>query len=716
MTHSSHVLPENPVPDMHMGFKRMVYMEPVLVQTLPHTRRTRAPVLAALWLILLFATAQAQTAPPSSPVMQEQASLWNTLEDAVHGIDRLMTVADGDAIKGLLSSECRGMQTPEFMASKAMKKRAEMADRDNGLELRGGYTLGSLNDSLTDEQGRAYLELSWDVLREGYRARNDQAEAMRKQADVIRLQGEVERHKRIYRCRRLTIANTFATLRVGLLAEKLRFLVPVHEIERRAYFKGWSHLDDLLVSDGELRALRGSVQRLNDPNLLDTGKIDQQPVFPPAIDVDLDGILHAIQSDDRDEHLYLAARQAAYFKARANNQKDRLRLFLRNSFTQGNRQFRNEGLAAGIRFAMPLSRQSLEGLDDQLDSIENRHGLEAWRRVNRTRLAYIELHEQLERTTEQHFRYLRAENRARRSLSGRLFDASQAELITAIVRTRTLIDAAMEYVKAVEETYQRVNEIFLQARVSFDPALVKHLNLPDTAYRARTGERSLYLWSKTFNQLPNTQLLRLADVKGIDEIILSAGKKLNRKKADHLIRLARRNGIDVSLMLGDASWIFSEKHQAAITRSVLAAEMTGRLHLDIEPHTLEDYKENRSEYLSAYLGLLRKIRQVLPPEYKLSVSVPVHWENQVYKELADLADSVYLMAYETDSFNTINKRINPILKAIPKEQVALALRPQDFEDEWHMENIIDKIHDRWGISRFAIHDTRTYIDLTGQGR
>lgn len=642
----------------------------------------------------------------------ERALLWEKIEDTDEAVKRLLQQSgDARAITSLLSPDCEGLSSPEQMKVASLHAEADALSDDKGLELRGGYTLGSQSSDIDDDEGEAYLELNWNVLREGYQARQDKATAMRNHAEAMRLKGEMEHHKRVNRCRRLGITNTFATLRSALLSTKLELMEPVFEVERRAYFKGWSFLDDLLVSEGDIHGVRQSLQRLNLPELLDRGQILRNSFNPPVIDVDLAAVIRAIESDDSGLLLRNAKRLAAQYDAKANGQRDRLRFFVRKSFSHGDGGLNDDGVAAGVRFIMPLSRKTKTALDYELKSIDDDYELGSWRRVARTRAVYVELHEQLERVTEQQFRYLRASERLRRSVVGKDVSLAATEIATAVIRARTLLDASLELVKAKEELYQRVNEVFLQAQMDFDPSFIKVLSLPDGKYRARAGHRSLYLWSGTFNVHSNKRLWQFIDSKGVNSVMLSAGRKTDKDKLERFISRARKKNIDVGLMVGANEWIFDKNREQALLKSAVTAERTGHLHLDIEPHTLAGYKANRRAYLDAYIDVIEAIRKIMAPEDKLSISVPVHWDQQDYVRLNGIVDELYLMAYETPAFTRLERRLEPILEVIPSERITVALRPQDFADEWELEQTILKIMDRFGVRRVALHDAKTYMAM-----
>lgn len=669
---------------------------------------------AAYVIILLMWGSVAVASPVTSqkPQATEQEQLWQIVEQVNSDTRNLLESGVEPAkINQLLTSDCEGMSYPEKMHAASLLAEAEALEDNKGLDLRGGYTFGNQSGGLDNEDGNAYLELNWNVLRGGYQFNKDKAIATRNHAEVARLSGELNHFKRMGQCRRLAITNSFISLRSALLQNKLALMKPVYKVERRAYFKGWSFLDDLLVSESDLHNAGKALQRLNSPELMGKGDVLSSAYNFPVIDIDLAAVIRAIQADERGEELLNARRLAARYDAKAKDEDDRLRFFVRKNFANNSGGLEDDGVVAGVRFIMPLSKKPDTVLDYRVKEIDDEHEVDSWRRVAKTRLAYIELHEQLERVIEQHFRFLRSSERLRRSLVSKDVLLDETDLATAIIRARAMLDAGLELVKAKEELYQRVNEVFYQAQLAYDPAYIKHTSLPGENYRARKAQRSLYVWSATFNSQSNKRLWQFIETKGIQRVILSGGRKTDKDKLREFISAATRKKIDVGLMVGANEWIFGRNHPSAIPRAAQAAELTGHLHLDVEPHTLPLYKKYRRNYINAYISLIEGVRQKLEPEDKLTISVPVHWEKDDYARLARLADDLFIMSYEMKDFSRIEKRLAPIMAVLPAERVTIALRPQDFADEWALEQVITKLIERFGIQRVALHDAKTYMAM-----
>jgi len=666
----------------------------------------------------LACTAQASTTVSSTPgnaivntaeYSRDRADrLWVLLQRLSERLQARMQVDSSPTLVDKILTEGCETSVPGIMLVKALQAEAKDTQRDVGLSIRGAYTSDNLSDSEGD--ANAYLELSWDVLRQGYKENSQQAAALYRQARIERLRGQQQQLEQTYRCRRYQLNQTFVGLQAGLTSLKLEMMEPVYEIERRAYFKGWSYLDELLVSEQDIRMAREQLQYLNNDTYWEKGL--GQSVNPAVIDVDLQAVIQAITHDQQSEQISQLQKQSLAEKLKYKR-NDRLRVFLRKEFDVGGNG-NQDGVVAGVRFTIPIEKKKQRSLDYRLVNVEESLLQEKWQRKVRARAAYEELREQKERLVKQQYRYLRSKERVRRVFAMKGLN-QELELAAAVARVRNLFDAAIEMVKAKEELYRRVNEIFLVSRVGYQSAFIKIDKLQEGEVRARSGERSIYLWSDTFNRFANQQLLDFLAAKSIKRVLLSAGKKTDREKMVLFVNRAEENNVQVDAITGANAWFRPEHHDRAALVASIKAGLSGSIHLDIEPHTVAGYKQNKTRYLAEYLGMLRKVRDSLG-NAQLSIAVPTHWPVEVYEQVGQLADKVYIMAYENKTTALLIRRVNKVLSAVDIQKAVVVLSVKEFEDEWQMEKLLNVLQRETGVYQFGFHQFRTYLKKAGMKR
>ena len=665
---------------------------------------------ALLLLLIHMAFSQVTKASESVKVplkhLDESSALWelvSQLNQQLHFSMRPLNSVSSEAVHSIFSSTCE--LSPESLDKvNILLNKAEIERQKTGLEFRGGYS----TDDITSDEGRdstAYLELSWDVLRNGYLESRDKALAFEQHARLEKLSGKEESRIRQYRCQRFQVYQLFTQIYTRLLDLKLALMEPVYKIERRAYFKGWSHLDDFLVADQDLRVARTELAYLNiEPASLG---LTDSALNPPIIDINIQKLIEQLQSNDTNKEIMDLKKKALISKNQSREDK-RFRLFLRKNLNIQNNV--DDSLIAGFRFQIPLESNSAINNQQtfQQRKLENDHRLDSIDKISRTRLSYLSLREAKERVIRQQFRYLRALEKVRR-IQIKKDQKENAHIAVAVIRTRSLLDAAINLVKAKQALYQNVLRVFNAAQINYQTDLILNLNIPDKHYRARSGERAVYIWSKAFNKYDNPLILHMLKSKNLNRVILSAGKRTEKEKLKQFISLCHDKGIQVELMTGDNSWIFPEKHDQALLNSLTTAELSNWLHLDIEPHTLENYKANKQAFLNHYVEMLEKINSNLD-DTKLAISIPLHWPEHIYQRIAKLTDRIYLMSYGNTDQNKLSRRIKRVLPSLEQTNVIIALNRKDFNDEWQMEQMIDALGHSTGIQHYALHQLNTLID------
>ncbi len=646
----------------------------------------------------------------SADQASEVSDFTNFLLDIKTSFDQLE--ADKDtSYRDIFMQSCDFPEDDSILDADIIEEQRELKLRDRGVELRGGLSSGSSysgdNEENSFENSRGYLELSWDVLKNGYLENRSEAEALDLLARKTELGAVQKSIRQQFQCRYRRINKDFAGLRLSALGIKLRLMEQVFKVERRAYFKQWSYLEDYLVSEQDLALIRQELDTLvNDPyydNPVLTG-------LPPIVTVDLQGLLASVRNDE-----YNAAAlnlNKDYLEKEADSIfHDSLRFYLRKDIEELDGFGSSDNFTAGLSFRVPIKKRETGMLGLKLQKLEQENRVYQYDRLYRCREAYDSLLDQLKRTITQQYRHERAKERLRRSMI--LIESGEDQSLTvAITRMKTCIEAWIELIDATEELYRRVNSIFMAAQIPYDSSLVSKINLVPELKRARPGQRSIYLWSDDFNRLSNMDIIRFLETKQITTVLLSGSSKTDTDKRTALIKQLSAKNINVELIIGDNTWIFEHKQKQAVEKTVLTSENTETIHFDIEPQAMEGYRENKDKYISLYLELLAKVREGML-DRKLTAAVPFHWTENVYRELGNLTDKIYIMAYGTDKPDVLLRRIEPALKGVGPDKLAVALRPKDFKDEWAMENVISTIQEQTGIENFAFHDLGQFIDLAG---
>lgn len=611
----------------------------------------------------------------------------------------------------ILIRECDFPEDDSRLEADIIQEQRNQKLREKGLELRGGLSSGSFSSNDDEdgvfEGGKGYLEVSWNILKNGYLDNKSEAEALNFLARKTELLAAQNSLKQQLQCQYNGIKKDFAGLRISALGLKLKLMEQVFRIERRAYFKQWSFLDDYLVSEQDLVLTRQELDTLfNDPYYDDATLSG----LPPMITVDLQGLLESIRNDDNE--IAILNLEKDYLEKKADSSfYDSLRLYLRKDIEKTETIGKGDDLVAGLRFTIPIQKRDKGLVNLKLSKLEQVKRLNQYERLYRCRSAHEELMSQLLRTIRQHYQHQKAKERLRRSLIA-LNSGEKQSLTVAITRMKTQIETWLELINATEELYRRVNQLFLAAHIPYSSSLVSEVRLAPELNRARPGRRSIYIWSNDFNRFSNRYIVDFLEAKQITTVLLSDSDKIDAGKRDSFIELLSSKNIRVELIIGDNTWIFKDKQKQAVEKTIVAAEDRGLIHFDIEPQAMEGYRANKADYIDLFLELVAKAKKGML-DRKLTIAVPFHWPTTIYQKFGDFADKLYIMAYGTDNPDILLRRIGPALQGAGPEKLVVVLRPKDFKDEWGMEKFISTIQAQTGIENFGFHDIGQFITLSG---
>jgi len=226
------------------------------------------------------------------------------------------------------------------------------------------------------------------------------------------------------------------------------------------------------------------------------------------------------------------------------------------------------------------------------------------------------------------------------------------------------------------------------------------------------------MWSDTFGSYKNPLLLDYMSARNFDTILLSPGPDMisGSEKLFSFVRSAEAIGISVELMKG-SNVLIKEKNWGSINDFVKSARAfnANGIHLDVEPHTFDDWSQKRQYYLEQYTRMVQYAKRVAASHnLSLSISVPVFYDD-ILPELYPLVDKLYVMAYNISTVPKLKKRLAKELQLTggnsKEEKLVVALRPDDFVSQTQMEDFISQLNQQYGKLTFAVHDFETLIGL-----
>ena len=224
--------------------------------------------------------------------------------------------------------------------------------------------------------------------------------------------------------------------------------------------------------------------------------------------------------------------------------------------------------------------------------------------------------------------------------------------------------------------------------------------------------KGVYIWSKAFRVFPVEEINEFIASRDIAAVKVSASAVMGSKEVKQFIERLKSEGIEVELTLSEPTYIFPEKWEKVKAKMEAILKMGYDVHLDVEPHTLPDFKENRELYLALFVELLKKAH-ALTKQYghRLTVAVTPYHYREVIPEVISNCDGTVVMIYGTKSAGKIAKLLSPFLSSEPESNVTLALRAKDFKSELEMENLMEEVCKKTGVVSFVVHNLRQWIKI-----
>jgi len=239
-------------------------------------------------------------------------------------------------------------------------------------------------------------------------------------------------------------------------------------------------------------------------------------------------------------------------------------------------------------------------------------------------------------------------------------------------------------------------------------SVIKPINKSDyIGITAANPSKSIYIWSKSFKEHGAAFISDYVKLNSFTDLLISY--RSDKNYVSELNDFINNSGAyKIHLMIGQNKLLgYSMQPLLDSMKANISPAKIHGIHLDIEPHTMADFKENKEEYFTKYLTLLNESEKFARANnLKLSVSIPLNYPENILNNIFSKCDRVYLMAYENVSPDFIAKKTEEE-KQTGKSKIILALRAKDFETRDGMEKLFSGL----GITNIAYHDLESMYEL-----
>jgi len=558
---------------------------------------------------------------------------------------------------------------------------------------------------------RLQAGLSWNILKDGYLSHQYKAKAIQKEKELEAQANSKEKKQQDYMSRWHSIMFMFNQVKVDILNQRKHVVKTQLEYSQEFYRLKLLKKEDILSSEArmaEIKAMYTIYGAYNDQLAPDFPTVMTYADNIAVFDLNIPLLLNEFDDLAGDTISKISEDLLKYKTSLIHDIK--LSTFFRYNWydivdnNSGNRSFFSLGVNASIpipfnqKLKKEIAQKSFElkqyEADDNVKNkkkdlinaaYEYRYKLKQYINFYEKRIKYIEL--------------LRQENVLLK------LDPLDFNPINALGLIDDILKIDIELVELNQNMYLKALSIYSQLPYVRSRELMKPFLMPDLDRKEANITRSFYLWSSGIKQYNSDFINEYLKYSEVDEMVVSINKDQSLDSSRKVLLSAfKENQFPVHLMIG-RNKLMSEgnlpKYLSEVTKELGDTLFTG-IHLDIEPHTFDDYKTNKLDYLNTYLKLVQSAKVWCDEKGKdLSVSVPLHYDKKVIDEIYNLCDKVYFMCYENVKFDYLNRKLNEFDAT---NKTVIALRSEDFETRLELEQLIDQLKEHTNITHFCLHD------------
>jgi hypothetical protein len=277
-----------------------------------------------------------------------------------------------------------------------------------------------------------------------------------------------------------------------------------------------------------------------------------------------------------------------------------------------------------------------------------------------------------------------------------------------------MLSVEIEMLDLQQEMYLQLLDIITKTPGTDPLSILMPYETKEMAVPELIKQKAIYIWSDAQLKYDAAYIDEYLCLNKISTAIISVRKDgKNKIQAIELIDKLKVSKINSELLIGNNDLLTDKDplQTIAVIVSGIDATKISAIHLDVEPHTLNDWASNKEKYLGLYVDLIAKVKAYCTEKgWKLNVSIPVFYPEETLKNIYAFADNVYLMAYEHNNAEFIVKKVKEEF-ALGADKTIIALRAADFKNRNEFEKLLNEVSTTLNTPRFALHDLESFIKL-----
>lgn len=542
-------------------------------------------------------------------------------------------------------------------------------------EVNYNFSPGFADEDNIFYRARISSGLDWLALGEGSSKNQRIQNSLNEKARKINILEKLQYKKEIsYRENLDGIKMIFDEKRIAILSDYEKILKLLNEFNIKQNKSGIANDADLANSRYRLEKI--SIEKKSLENLLKKSNVNSLgkeilnasiPDLVPVENINFSALV-------KDKELALQTEKEMLSIRNKRDRQPDLRLKLRYNYYSALSQDRNFA-SLGASINLPLSR-SKTNLDNENDLKFKENMLNDLQLIYRDRLNvmyrdYYILKSEIDILQSESI-YLESELTLK-STNENSNTFSPAGYLSAAEK---FLNNQLQIYDKKSDLYEKYLEYRMTAGIDYTSEQLHYRTDNDNA------GKETYIWSALFNNYSNAYIINLMNHWHINRVFLSIGKVPDLVKVEDFKIQAAANNIQVHRLIGENSYAKTDNGFTDLQQALIEAKNMGfaGVHLDIEPHTFDDYKENIDLYSQRLINLFTNSKTWCDQNnMAMGVSIPMHLPVNVATALNDNNVMSYIMAYDV---LTLEKKMNKTaaIRSILGSNYVWVFRINDFQD------------------------------------
>jgi len=601
------------------------------------------------------------------------------------------------------------------LKSEILLAESKIKEKDWGLDWKNSLLLNSApGQEVADNiiyRSRIQSEISWNILKNGY-FDNQKSSQIKKNESLIAEINNFNSSKsfeHIYKWQ--NIIYQFNKSKIELLNTKDQLETSQIKIVQDLHLRGKISQEEYLKNLKLIAETKSQIKIYNDYNhqLITSYENDSITYNYPLIDLNYSNLFEALKISKSDSIIFLELDNLELNKKKNNLS---LRSFARYNYydfatlNSSNKSFFTFGL--GLSIPLDFNKKAKEELY-QLKSEEIQTGYKDSKTTsyNPSLDYFYSFRSKLKQYYSFHYKKLIFQELLRKEQTRHEIDQLSFNPTQALNLLDDILSIEIELIDIKQQLYLLALNIYtstpfikiedMVTTVQLEEVLPSTSNLP----KKEQSIKGIYIWKKSIENNTVQQLDEFFKKEKMNSLIISIGKDFKQSNIDKINKLSEL-GYSIELMIGNNKLINSgvEAYLQNLALNINKLNITG-IHLDIEPHTFDDWKSNKPTYEAKYIKMLNHFNEFCSKNnLELSVSIPLHYSIAFKTSISELVNKIYYMCYENINTSYIEKKV---LKT-NNTQIVIALRTEDFSSRVQLEQKAKELNTILKPTYLIVHD------------